>query len=119
MPTGFDQQISEFSLEIHPWIFLKHLLNHLWRHLIEAQAKQFEPGAEMHQCYFVCQASCDSCRRVKYIAFQARSARSGDLALDWGAHNFVVSQTRGWTFLELFRNWSEGLIFETRTNRAK
>jgi len=58
MPTVFDQQISEFSLEIHPWIFLKHLLNHLWRHLIEAQAKQFEPGAEMHQCYFFCQASC-------------------------------------------------------------
>ena len=65
MPTVFDQQISEFGLEIHPWIFLEHLLNHLWRHLIEAQAKQFEPGAEMHQCYFVCQASCDSWRCMK------------------------------------------------------
>jgi hypothetical protein len=65
VPTVFDQQVSEFGLEIHPWIFLEHLLNHLWRHLIEAQAKQFEPGSEMHQCYFVCQAGCDSWRCVK------------------------------------------------------
>src|SRR5712671_4171995 len=65
MPTVFDQQISELSLEIHPWIFLEHLLNHLWRHVIEAQAKQFEPGAEMNQCYLVCQPSCDSWRGVQ------------------------------------------------------
>jgi hypothetical protein len=36
IPAVLDQQISEFGLEVHPWISFEHLLDHLRRHLIKA-----------------------------------------------------------------------------------
>jgi hypothetical protein len=59
-----DQQISEFGLEVHPWVFFENFLDQLGRDLMKTQTKQFEPGTEVDQRYFVCHATWDPRRGV-------------------------------------------------------
>ncbi|HEX3342379.1 MAG TPA: hypothetical protein VHT68_24765 [Pseudolabrys sp.] len=69
MLAVLDQQISEFRFEVDSRISFKHFLDDLRRHLIKAQTKQLEPGAEVDQCYLVCQPSCDSRRGMQCDRF--------------------------------------------------
>jgi hypothetical protein len=52
VPTVLDQKVFEFLFETHARIFFEHLLNHLRRHLIEAETQEIESRTEMNQSYF-------------------------------------------------------------------
>ena len=73
-----DQEIAELRFELHPRVFFEDFLENLRRHLIKAQTQKVETGAEMDQCYLARQPGRYSRRGVQAIAFQTRSARSGD-----------------------------------------
>ena len=52
VPTVLDQKVFEFLFETHARIFFEYLLNHLRRHLIEAETQEIESRTEMNQGYF-------------------------------------------------------------------
>jgi hypothetical protein len=78
LPAVLDQQISEFSFEIHSRIFFEHLLDQSGRYLIKAKPKKSSPAPKWIKAISPANRVGIPGEVCNAIACQIRSARSCD-----------------------------------------